>query len=152
YDHSILEYNTFFLFKSFLFCNHLSRALFCNGLSKGQINNSQLVFVFYLIVPLNKALINLFDILSFSSDSFIDVDADFHARVPVVVCREKQSGLLCKVSAGNENACLTTNHLTALGKLESKLVPLVIAFRHWAKVGLFFKCINTCHMCISSML
>ncbi|XP_055978510.1 terminal uridylyltransferase 7 isoform X2 [Sorex fumeus] len=69
-----------------------------------------------------------------NSDSFTDVDADFHARVPVVVCREKQSGLLCKVSAGNENACLTTNHLTALGKLESTLVPLVIAFRYWAKL------------------
>ncbi|XP_062936754.1 terminal uridylyltransferase 7 isoform X2 [Cynocephalus volans] len=69
-----------------------------------------------------------------NSDSFIDVDADFHARVPVVVCREKQSGLLCKVSAGNENACLTTKHLTALGKLEPKLVPLVIAFRYWAKL------------------
>ncbi|XP_006900927.1 PREDICTED: terminal uridylyltransferase 7-like isoform X1 [Elephantulus edwardii] len=69
-----------------------------------------------------------------NSDSFIDVDADFHARVPVVVCKEKQSGLLCKVSAGNENACLTTNHLTALGKLEPKLVPLVIAFRYWAKL------------------
>nr|XP_004672399.1 terminal uridylyltransferase 7 isoform X2 [Jaculus jaculus] len=69
-----------------------------------------------------------------NSDSFIDVDADFHARVPVVVCKEKQSGLLCKVSAGNENACLTTKHLTALGKLEPKLVPLVIAFRYWAKL------------------
>lgn len=69
-----------------------------------------------------------------NSDSFLDVDADFHARVPVVVCREKHSGLLCKVSAGNENACLTTNHLTALGKLESRLVPLVIAFRYWAKL------------------
>ncbi|XP_042636609.1 terminal uridylyltransferase 7 [Orycteropus afer afer] len=69
-----------------------------------------------------------------NSDSFTDVDADFHARVPVVVCREKQSGLLCKVSAGNENACLTTNHLTALGKLEPRLVPLVIAFRYWAKL------------------
>ncbi|XP_039731551.1 terminal uridylyltransferase 7 isoform X1 [Pteropus medius] len=69
-----------------------------------------------------------------NSDSFTDVDADFHARVPVVVCKEKQSGLLCKVSAGNENACLTTNHLTSLGKLESKLVPLVIAFRYWAKL------------------
>ncbi|XP_062064507.1 terminal uridylyltransferase 7 isoform X3 [Lepus europaeus] len=69
-----------------------------------------------------------------NSDSFIDVDADFHARVPVVVCREKQSGLLCKVSAGNENACLTTKHLTVLGKAEPKLVPLVIAFRYWAKL------------------
>ncbi|XP_075864640.1 terminal uridylyltransferase 7 isoform X2 [Microcebus murinus] len=69
-----------------------------------------------------------------NSDSFIDVDADFHARVPVVVCREKQSDLVCKVSAGNENACLTTKHLTTLGKLEPKLVPLVIAFRYWAKL------------------
>ncbi|KAM5299551.1 terminal uridylyltransferase 7 isoform 2-T2 [Ctenodactylus gundi] len=69
-----------------------------------------------------------------NSDSFVDVDADFHARVPVVVCREKQSGLLCKVSAGNENACLTTKHLTVLGKLEPKLVSLVVAFRYWAKL------------------
>ncbi|EMP41232.1 Terminal uridylyltransferase 7 [Chelonia mydas] len=69
-----------------------------------------------------------------NSESFIDVDADFHARVPVVVCREKQSGLVCKVSAGNENACLTTNHLATLGKLEPTLVPLVIAFRYWAKL------------------
>ncbi|XP_074057034.1 terminal uridylyltransferase 7 [Macrotis lagotis] len=69
-----------------------------------------------------------------NSESFTDIDADFHARVPVVVCREKQSGLMCKVSAGNENACLTTNHLAALGKLEPKLVPLIIAFRYWAKL------------------
>lgn len=57
------------------------------------------------------------------------------------------SGLLCKVSAGNENACLTTKHLTVLGKAEPKLVPLVIAFRYWAKVGLHF--LNACiHLCI----
>ncbi|XP_075067173.1 terminal uridylyltransferase 7 [Mixophyes fleayi] len=68
------------------------------------------------------------------SDLFTDFDADFHARVPVVVCREKQSGRLCKVSAGNENACLTTNLLAALGRLESRLVPLVVAFRYWAKL------------------
>ncbi|NXS88224.1 TUT7 uridylyltransferase, partial [Erpornis zantholeuca] len=67
-------------------------------------------------------------------ESFTEVDADFHARVPVVVCREKQSGLICKVSAGNENACLTTNHLAALGNLEPTIVPLVIAFRYWAKL------------------
>ncbi|KYO20715.1 terminal uridylyltransferase 7 isoform X1 [Alligator mississippiensis] len=69
-----------------------------------------------------------------NSESFIDVDADFHARVPVVVCKEKQSGLVCKISAGNENAHLTTNHLATLGKLEPTLVPLVIAFRYWAKL------------------
>ncbi|XP_063769835.1 terminal uridylyltransferase 7 isoform X2 [Pseudophryne corroboree] len=68
------------------------------------------------------------------SDLFTDFDADFHARVPVVVCREKQSGLLCKVSAGNENACLTTNLLATLGTLESRLLPLVVAFRYWAKL------------------
>ncbi|XP_009866460.1 PREDICTED: terminal uridylyltransferase 7-like, partial [Apaloderma vittatum] len=66
--------------------------------------------------------------------SFTEVDADFHARIPVVVCKEKQSGLICKVSAGNENACLTTNLLATLGKLEPTVVPLVIAFRYWAKL------------------
>ncbi|NXL85572.1 TUT7 uridylyltransferase, partial [Alectura lathami] len=69
-----------------------------------------------------------------NSESFIGVDADFHARIPVVVCREKQSGLICKVSAGNENAYLTTNHLATLGKLEPTVVSLVIAFRYWAKL------------------
>ncbi|XP_009068180.1 PREDICTED: terminal uridylyltransferase 7, partial [Acanthisitta chloris] len=69
-----------------------------------------------------------------NSESFTEVDADFHARIPVVVCREKQSGLICKVSAGNENAYLTANHLATLGKLEPTVVPLVIAFRHWAKL------------------
>ncbi|KAM6033401.1 terminal uridylyltransferase 7 isoform 3-T4 [Chlamydotis macqueenii] len=69
-----------------------------------------------------------------NSESFTEVDADFHARIPVVVCREKQSGLICKVSAGNENAYLTTNHLATLGKLEPTVVRLVIAFRYWAKL------------------
>ncbi|XP_056179742.1 terminal uridylyltransferase 7 isoform X1 [Falco biarmicus] len=69
-----------------------------------------------------------------NSESFTEVDADFHARIPVVVCREKQSGLICKVSARNENACLTTNHLATLGKLEPTVVPLVVAFRYWAKL------------------
>lgn len=44
------------------------------------------------------------------------------------------SGLLCKVTTGNDVACLTTNHLAALAKLEPRLVPLVLAFRHWARV------------------
>ncbi|XP_075684890.1 terminal uridylyltransferase 7 [Rhinoderma darwinii] len=68
------------------------------------------------------------------SDLFTDFETDFHARVPVVVCKEKQSDLICKVSAGNENACLTTNLLAVLGRLESRLVPLVVAFRYWAKL------------------
>ncbi|XP_068093297.1 terminal uridylyltransferase 7 [Hyperolius riggenbachi] len=67
-------------------------------------------------------------------DLFTDFEADFHARVPVVVCREKKSGLLCKVSAGNENACLTTNLLATLSMFESRLVQLVVAFRYWAKL------------------
>ncbi|XP_072372813.1 terminal uridylyltransferase 7-like isoform X2 [Scyliorhinus torazame] len=66
--------------------------------------------------------------------SFIDVEAEFHARVPVVLCRDTQSGLLCKVSAGNENAWLTTCHLAALAKLEPCLIPLVVAFRSWGKL------------------
>lgn len=48
------------------------------------------------------------------------------------------SGLICKVSAGNDNAYLTTNHLATLGKLEPSVVSLVIAFRYWAKVSVIF--------------
>ncbi|KAM8960586.1 terminal uridylyltransferase 7 [Pelodytes ibericus] len=68
------------------------------------------------------------------SDLFTDFDVDFHARVPVVVFREKQSGFLCKVSAGNENTCQTTLLLATLSRLEPRLVSLVIAFRYWAKL------------------
>ncbi|XP_041436095.1 terminal uridylyltransferase 7 isoform X2 [Xenopus laevis] len=68
------------------------------------------------------------------SDLFTDFEADFHARVPVIVCREKQSSLLCKVSAGNENACLTSNLMASLGRLEPRLLSLVVAFRYWAKL------------------
>uniref|UniRef100_A0A8C8FUW4 CCHC-type domain-containing protein n=1 Tax=Oncorhynchus tshawytscha TaxID=74940 RepID=A0A8C8FUW4_ONCTS len=65
---------------------------------------------------------------------YSEVESDFHAKVPVVFCRDVNSGLMCKVSAGNDVACLTTNHLAALARLEPRLVPLVLAFRLWAKL------------------
>ncbi|XP_045333350.1 terminal uridylyltransferase 4 isoform X12 [Leopardus geoffroyi] len=64
---------------------------------------------------------------------YIDVESDFHAKVPVVVCKDRKSGLLCRVSAGNDMACLTTDLLAALGKTEPVFTPLVLAFRYWAK-------------------
>uniref|UniRef100_A0AAR2J7R4 CCHC-type domain-containing protein n=1 Tax=Pygocentrus nattereri TaxID=42514 RepID=A0AAR2J7R4_PYGNA len=71
-----------------------------------------------------------------SAAEFSEVESDFHAKVPVVFCRDAASGLPCKVSAGNDVACLTTNHLAALARLEPRLVPLVLAFRYWAKTHL----------------
>uniref|UniRef100_A0A8C5B3D0 Terminal uridylyltransferase 4 n=1 Tax=Gadus morhua TaxID=8049 RepID=A0A8C5B3D0_GADMO len=65
---------------------------------------------------------------------FLEVESDFHAKVPVVFCRDTSSGLACKVSAGNDLACLTTNHLATLARLEPRLVPLVLAFRYWAQL------------------
>ncbi|XP_042853105.1 terminal uridylyltransferase 4 isoform X9 [Panthera tigris] len=65
---------------------------------------------------------------------YIDVESDFHAKVPVVVCKDRKSGLLCRVSAGNDMACLTTDLLAALGKAEPVFTPLVLAFRYWAKL------------------
>ncbi|XP_052447416.1 terminal uridylyltransferase 7 [Carassius gibelio] len=65
---------------------------------------------------------------------FVSVEGDFHRRMPVVVCKEKSSGLICKVSAGNESACLTTAYLAELASLEPQLVPLVVCFRYWAKI------------------
>ncbi|XP_053725937.1 terminal uridylyltransferase 7 [Synchiropus splendidus] len=68
------------------------------------------------------------------SPLFVDVEDDFHARVPVIICRERQSGLVCKVSAGNENAFQTTAYLSALASREPLLHPLVLGFRHWARI------------------
>ncbi|XP_004639170.1 terminal uridylyltransferase 4 isoform X1 [Octodon degus] len=65
---------------------------------------------------------------------YVDVESDFHAKVPVVVCKDRKSGLLCRVSAGNDTACLTTDLLAALGKIEPLFTPLVVAFRYWAKL------------------
>uniref|UniRef100_W5MGP3 RNA uridylyltransferase n=1 Tax=Lepisosteus oculatus TaxID=7918 RepID=W5MGP3_LEPOC len=78
-------------------------------------------------------LIQVLEILK-SSTQYTDVESDFHAKVPVVFCRDVSSGLMCKVSAGNDVACLTTNLLAALAKLEPRLVPLVLAFRYWARL------------------
>lgn len=68
-----------------------------------------------------------------NSPLFVDLEADFHARVPVVVCKEKKSGLICKVSAGNENAFQTTSYLSAFTSQEHVL-PLVLGLRRWASI------------------
>ncbi|XP_057688013.1 terminal uridylyltransferase 7 [Corythoichthys intestinalis] len=68
------------------------------------------------------------------SPLFVDLEAEFHARVPVVICKEKNSGLLCKVSAGNENAFQTTSYLASLSTQERLILPLVLGLRQWAKI------------------
>uniref|UniRef100_A0A8D0H1K3 Terminal uridylyl transferase 4 n=1 Tax=Sphenodon punctatus TaxID=8508 RepID=A0A8D0H1K3_SPHPU len=78
-------------------------------------------------------LIQVLDILK-NNASYSEVESDFHAKVPVVFCKDVKSGLTCKVSAGNDVACLTTDLLAALSKLEPVLAPLVLAFRYWAKL------------------
>ncbi|KFV74529.1 Terminal uridylyltransferase 4, partial [Dryobates pubescens] len=78
-------------------------------------------------------LIQVLEILK-NSALYSDVESDFHAKVPVVFCKDVKSGLTCKVSARNDVACLTTDLLAALGKLEPVLIPLVLAFRYWARL------------------
>uniref|UniRef100_A0A8C6QVH4 polynucleotide adenylyltransferase n=1 Tax=Nannospalax galili TaxID=1026970 RepID=A0A8C6QVH4_NANGA len=78
-------------------------------------------------------LIQVLGILK-KSALYVDVESDFHAKVPVVVCKDQKSGLLCRVSAGNDMACLTTDLLAAIGKVEPVFTPLVLAFRYWAKL------------------
>ncbi|XP_028853007.1 terminal uridylyltransferase 7 [Denticeps clupeoides] len=70
------------------------------------------------------------------SDSavFVEVESDFHTQVPAVLCKEKDSGLLCRVSSGNERAVLTSRYLSQLAQREPSLLPLVLAFRHWARI------------------
>uniref|UniRef100_A0A8C2M633 polynucleotide adenylyltransferase n=1 Tax=Cricetulus griseus TaxID=10029 RepID=A0A8C2M633_CRIGR len=78
-------------------------------------------------------LIQVLGILK-NSTLYVDVESDFHAKLPVVVCKDRKSGLLCRVSAGNYMACLTTDLLAALGKVEPVFTPLVLALRYWAKL------------------
>ncbi|XP_056270531.1 terminal uridylyltransferase 4 [Pseudoliparis swirei] len=80
-----------------------------------------------------EVLIQVLEILK-KSPEFSEVESDFHAKVPAVFCRDISNGLLCKVSAGNDVACLTTNHLAALSRLEPRIIPLVLAFRYWARL------------------
>ncbi|KAM5148779.1 terminal uridylyltransferase 4 isoform 2-T2 [Mantella aurantiaca] len=78
-------------------------------------------------------LIQVLEILK-NSSRYIDVESDFHAKVPVVFCKDENSELTCKVSAGNDTACLTTELLAAVGRLEPTLIALVLAFRYWARL------------------
>lgn len=78
-------------------------------------------------------LIQALEILK-NSSRYIDVESDFHAKIPVVFCKDENSGLTCKVSAGNDTACLTTELLAAVGRLEPTLITLVMAFRYWARL------------------
>ncbi|XP_053326372.1 terminal uridylyltransferase 4 [Spea bombifrons] len=80
-----------------------------------------------------EVLIQVLEILK-NCTGYAEVESDFHAKVPVVFCKDEQSGLTCKVSAGNDTACLTTELLAALGRLEPVLIPLVLVFRYWAKL------------------
>uniref|UniRef100_A0A673WTZ1 Terminal uridylyltransferase 7-like n=1 Tax=Salmo trutta TaxID=8032 RepID=A0A673WTZ1_SALTR len=57
----------------------------------------------------------------------------FIRKEPCCCCRPP-SGLVCKVSAGNDNACLTTSFLFELSNREPLLLPLVLGFRHWARI------------------
>uniref|UniRef100_A0A8C2KP37 RNA uridylyltransferase n=1 Tax=Cyprinus carpio TaxID=7962 RepID=A0A8C2KP37_CYPCA len=80
-------------------------------------------------------LIQVLEILKNSGKFRFYSSTNHYNRTLVAFCL--CSGLMCKVSAGNDVACLTTNHLAALARLEPRLVPLVLAFRHWA---------NLCHI------
>uniref|UniRef100_A0A3Q2NWX5 polynucleotide adenylyltransferase n=1 Tax=Fundulus heteroclitus TaxID=8078 RepID=A0A3Q2NWX5_FUNHE len=44
------------------------------------------------------------------------------------------SDLICKVSAGNENAFQTTSYLSALANMDGLLLPLVLGLRRWAQI------------------
>ncbi|XP_040272937.1 terminal uridylyltransferase 7 isoform X1 [Bufo bufo] len=68
------------------------------------------------------------------SDLFTDFEADFHARVPVVVCREKKSDLICKCERVAMK-CLSHHQPSGcLGPKRVKACTLVVAFRYWAKL------------------
>ncbi|XP_060062190.1 terminal uridylyltransferase 4 isoform X2 [Erinaceus europaeus] len=112
-----------------------SLRLYGSSLTKFALKNSDVNIDIKFPPKMNHPdlLIQVLGILK-KSVSYVDVESDFHAKVPVVVCKDQKSGLLCRVSAGNDMACLTTDLLAALGKKEPAFTPLVLAFRYWAKL------------------
>ncbi|XP_034508490.1 terminal uridylyltransferase 4 isoform X2 [Ailuropoda melanoleuca] len=144
------------------FLPECSLRLYGSSLTKFALKNSDVNIDIKFPPRMNHPdlLIQVLGILK-KSVLYIDVESDFHAKVPVVVCKDRKrlplcgtsdtffslppkylcynsvtplSGLLCRVSAGNDMACLTTDLLAALGKLEPVFTPLVLAFRYWAKL------------------
>ncbi|XP_027432891.1 terminal uridylyltransferase 4 isoform X10 [Zalophus californianus] len=117
------------------FLSECSLRLYGSSLTKFALKNSDVNIDIKFPPRMNHPdlLIQVLGILK-KSVLYIDVESDFHAKVPVVVCKDRKSGLLCRVSAGNDMACLTTDLLAALGKLEPVFTPLVLAFRYWAKL------------------
>uniref|UniRef100_A0A6Q2WSA8 CCHC-type domain-containing protein n=1 Tax=Esox lucius TaxID=8010 RepID=A0A6Q2WSA8_ESOLU len=89
-------------------------------------------------------------------DSDVNIDIQFprHVSSPAWLCHSSKpksgvfgsvknlgltvvvllSGLVCKVSAGNDNACLTTSFLSELASRQPLLLPLVLGFRYWARI------------------
>ncbi|XP_023374912.1 terminal uridylyltransferase 4 isoform X4 [Otolemur garnettii] len=117
------------------FLPECSLRLYGSSLSKFALKSSDVNIDIKFPPKMNHPdlLIQVLGILK-KTASYVDVESDFHAKVPVVVCKDRKSGLLCRVSAGNDMACLTTDLLAALGKMEPVFTPLVLAFRYWAKL------------------
>uniref|UniRef100_A0AAY4DJH3 RNA uridylyltransferase n=1 Tax=Denticeps clupeoides TaxID=299321 RepID=A0AAY4DJH3_9TELE len=122
----------FYLFVCFLVC---SLRLYGSCLTRFAFKTSDINIDFQMFIKCLLSVSKLVGVkLTLILAQYTEVESDFHAKIPVVFCKDVSSGLMCKVSAGNDVACLTTNHLAALAHLEPRLAPLVLAFRYWAKL------------------
>uniref|UniRef100_A0A8C4WWK0 Terminal uridylyl transferase 4 n=1 Tax=Eptatretus burgeri TaxID=7764 RepID=A0A8C4WWK0_EPTBU len=84
-------------------------------------------------MTLPAALISVSEILK-SSDLYEEVQTDFHAKVPAVLCKHQKSGLLCKVGGGAETSFQNNQLLAHFGHLEPHSLSLGLALRHWARL------------------
>lgn len=89
-------------------------------------------FIFYLIFMSNKNPFKVWNPFKAYTRYMYNV----YKRKTSDKCNFLHSGLICKVSAGNEMAFQTTSFLSALSSQEHLLLPLVLGLRHWAKVCL----------------
>lgn len=124
----------------------LSKCIKCPAYIKSVCGKSLRPAVWYCFL-----FFNVTSFKSWASETLWQLEfgpANCHLPPPLFL----HSGLMCKVSAGNDVACLTTNHLAALAKLEPRLISLVLAFRYWARVSLFLTLRmhtpNSCVICL----
>ncbi|XP_078656960.1 terminal uridylyltransferase 7-like isoform X4 [Branchiostoma floridae x Branchiostoma belcheri] len=67
-------------------------------------------------------------------ESFADVESNFSAKIPCISFKDRESGLQCILSTGNDAAISTCKLLATYARIDHRVRTLGLAFRYWARV------------------
>ncbi|CAH1242765.1 ZCCHC11 [Branchiostoma lanceolatum] len=67
-------------------------------------------------------------------ESFAEVESNFSAKIPCISFKDRESGLQCILSTGNDAAISTCKLLATYARIDSRVRTLGLAFRYWARM------------------